>query len=115
MYPKNLFKIYILLILVVLFNRLQALEVPPLNRRVTDLVGVLSPSEQVVLEEKLYLFESKTSNQVAVLIIPSLQGESIEEYSIQVVDQWQLGEAEKDNGALLLIAVNDRQMRIEVG
>lgn len=92
-----------------------ALEVPPLKRRVTDLAGVLSPTEQMRLEEKLYLFETKTSNQIAVLIIPSLKGESLEDYSIKVTDKWKLGDRNKENGVLLLISINDRRVRIEVG
>jgi len=91
------------------------LEVPQLTRRVTDLAGILSPSEQARLEENLMAFENETSNQIAVLIINSLEGETIEQYSIQVVDQWQLGTTDRDNGVLLLIAVQDRQVRIEVG
>jgi uncharacterized protein len=92
-----------------------ALDVPTLNRRVTDLAGILSPSEQARLEENLMAFENETSNQIAVLIINSLEGEAIEQYSIRVVDQWKLGTKERDNGVLLLIAVQDRAMRIEVG
>ncbi len=92
-----------------------ALEIPPLKRRVTDLAGVLSSTEQMRLEQKLYLFETKTSNQIVVLIIPSLKGESLEDYSIKVTDKWKLGDQKKENGVLLLISINDRRIRIEVG
>ena len=92
-----------------------ALEVPPLKARVTDLAGVITPAERMRLEEKLYFFETKTSNQIAVLIIPSLEDESLEDYSIRVTDKWRLGDPDKDNGVLLLIAINERKMRIEVG
>ena len=92
-----------------------ALEVPPLKARVTDLAGVITPAERMRLEEKLYFFETKTSNQIAVLIIPSLENESLEDYSIRVTDKWRLGDPDKDNGVLLLIAINERKMRIEVG
>ena len=91
------------------------LDVPPLKRHVTDLAGILTPSELNRLEENLIAFENETSNQIAVLIINSLEGEPIEQYSIRVADQWKLGTADRDNGVLLLIAVQDRQMRIEVG
>jgi len=91
------------------------LDVPQLNRRVTDQAGILSPSEQARLEENLMAFENETSNQIAVLIVNSLDGETIEQYSIDVVDKWKLGTADRDNGVLLLIAVQDRQVRIEVG
>lgn len=103
------------ILLLSLSAALMALDVPPLRARVTDLAGVLSPSERQHIEERLYLFESQTSNQIAVLIIPTLQGESLEEYSIRVVDQWKLGVGEKENGVLLLIVSEERKIRIEVG
>jgi len=90
-------------------------NIPTLQRRVTDQTGILSPSEQARLEENLMAFENETSNQIAVLIVNSLEGEAIEQYSIDVVDKWKLGTASKDNGVLLLVAVQDRQVRIEVG
>ncbi|HPC36595.1 MAG TPA: YgcG family protein [Candidatus Marinimicrobia bacterium] len=104
------------LVALLLFNLTAfGLEVPPLKRHVTDLAGILTPSQISRLEENLIAFENETSNQIAVLIINSLEGESIEQYSIRVADQWKLGTADKDNGVLLLIALQDRQMRIEVG
>lgn len=115
MYNKRLGRVLIIAGLFLFSLQAFGLEVPKLNRRVTDLAGILSPSEEARLEENLMAFEDETSNQIAVLIINSLDGESIEQYSIQVVDQWQLGTAQKDNGVLLLIAVQDRQVRIEVG
>ncbi|MDD5540493.1 MAG: YgcG family protein [Candidatus Marinimicrobia bacterium] len=115
MYNKRLGRVLIIAGLFLFSLQAFGLEVPKLNRRVTDLAGILSPSEEARLEENLMAFENETSNQIAVLIINSLDGESIEQYSIQVVDQWQLGTAQKDNGVLLLIAVQDRQVRIEVG
>jgi len=92
-----------------------SLDVPPLTRRVTDKAGVLSPLEVQKMEEYLKNFEQETSNQIAVLIIPSLEGEVLEDYSIKVARKWALGTKEKDNGVLLLIAVKDRKIRIEVG
>lgn len=112
---KFLTRILLHFLLVGLFIPCFALEVPPLKARVTDLAGVISPTERMRLEEKLYFFESKTSNQIAVLIVPSLEDESVEEYSIRVTDKWQLGDPDKDNGILLLIVMNERKMRIEVG
>ena len=113
---SRILKLFLIFILIVcITSQAFALDVPPLKRRVTDMVGVLSPSQQGRIEEKLYLFESQTSNQLAVLIIPSLGEGSIEDYSIRVVENWKLGDREKENGILLLIAFNDRQMRIEVG
>jgi uncharacterized protein len=108
-------RILIYLLLGCIFIPCFALEVPPLKARVTDLAGVITPTERMRLEEKLYFFETKTSNQIAVLIIPSLEDESLEDYSIRVTDKWQLGDPDKDNGVLLLVAINDRKIRIEVG
>lgn len=93
------------------------LKVPPLQQRVTDLTQTLSHSERQQLESKLVQFENDNANgsQIAVLIIPTLSGESIEGYATRVFDKWQLGNKEYDNGVLLLIALNDRELRIEVG
>lgn len=94
---------------------LPALDPPPLRTRVTDLAGVLSADAVARLETKLREHEAQTSNQVAVLIVRSLEGDPIEDFSIRTVEAWQLGQAKKDNGILLLVAVDDRRMRIEVG
>ncbi len=83
--------------------------------RVHDEAKVLSQQTTDLLENRLRAFEDSTSNQIAILIVNSLDGEVLEEYSLQVVEKWQLGKKEKDNGVLLLIAVNDHKMRIEVG
>lgn len=108
-------KSVVMAIIICVVLPLFALDVPPLKARVTDLAGVISPTERVKLEEKLYFFETKTSNQIVVLIIPSLKGESLEDYSIKVTDKWKLGDQNKENGILLLISINDRRVRIEVG
>ena len=92
-----------------------AVEVPALKARVNDLAGVLSPEDAAAMEKFLADFEAKTSNQVAVLIVPSLQGENGEDYAIAVARKWGLGTKEHDNGVLLLVAVQDRVIRIEVG
>jgi len=89
--------------------------VPPLRTRVTDLTGTLTASESQALEAKLAAFESRTGNQLAVLIVPTTQPETLEEYGIRVAEAWKLGQKGKDNGVLFLIAKNDKRMRIEVG
>jgi uncharacterized protein len=94
----------------------QALRpVPPLKTRVTDLTSTLTSAQQALLESRLAEFEARKGAQIAVLIIPSTQPEEIEQYSIRVVDAWKLGRAKPDDGALLLVAKDDRIMRIEVG
>ncbi len=90
-------------------------SVPPLTGRVVDQADILSPSTENAITALLAAHEDSTSNQVAVLTIPSLEGEAIEDFSIRVAETWGLGAAENDNGVLLLVALNDREMRIEVG
>lgn len=92
-----------------------ALEVPYLTGRVNDLAGLLGGSEKEALERTLAELEERTGAQVAVLTIPSLEGEVLEDYSLRVAETWQLGQKGQDNGVLFLVAVNDRQMRLEVG
>lgn len=89
--------------------------VPPLKARVTDLTDTLNPQQRDALEQKLAALESAKGSQVAVLIVPTTQPEAIEQYSIRVVEQWKLGRKGVDDGALLLVAKDDRRMRIEVG
>src|SRR6266567_603909 len=89
--------------------------VPALSAHVTDLTGTLSASERQALEAKLAVWEAKTTNQLAVLIVPTTKPETIEEYSIRVAEAWKIGQKGKDNGAVFVIAKNDKQMRIEVG
>lgn len=92
-----------------------ALDVPPLKSRVNDLADLIQPSTEQQLETALAQLEKSDSTQVVILTIPSLQGEVLEEFSIRVVEQWQIGQKEVDNGVLLLVAKNDRKIRIEVG
>ncbi len=93
----------------------QDVPVPPLKGRVTDLTGTLDARQTDALEDRLRAFEEKEGSQIAVLIIPTTQPEAIEQYSIRVVEQWKLGREDVDDGALLLIAKQDRALRIEVG
>ena len=91
------------------------LPVPEIHRRVTDLSGTLAEGDIAHLESALAQFERETSNQIAVLMIPSLNGESIEDFSIRVGEKNKFGKKGRDNGVLLLIAKEDRRMRIETG
>ena len=90
-------------------------DVPPLTARVTDLTGTLAAGEQQSLEQHLAALEARTGSQLAVLVVPTTAPEVIEQYSIRVVDAWRLGREGIDDGVLLLIAKNDRKLRIEVG
>jgi uncharacterized protein len=89
--------------------------IPKLEARVTDLTGTLTAEQQSSLEEKLAAFEARKGSQIAVLIVPTTHPEEIEQYSIRVVEQWRIGRAKVDDGVLLIVAKNDRRVRIEVG
>jgi uncharacterized protein len=91
------------------------LEVPALGDRVTDLSGVLDTAQQSVLESSLAALEAETGSQIAVLVIDTTGPEAIEQYALRVAESWKLGRQGVDDGALLLVAVDDRKLRIEVG
>lgn len=91
-------------------------KVPELwGTRIHDQANILSPAFVSQLEQQLKLYEDSTSNQIAILIVESLEDYPIEEYALEVAETWKLGQEDKDNGALLLIALRDRKVRIEVG
>lgn len=92
-----------------------ALEVPQLRGRVNDYANMLSPGSAERLEQVLADFERSDSTQIVVLTINSLEGESLEGYSIKVAEAWQIGRTKLDNGVILLIAKQERKIRIEVG
>ena len=85
------------------------------GQRVHDEAKVLQQTTIDQLEKNLKIYEDSTSNQLAILIVQSLDGDVLEEYSIRIVEKWKLGKKEKDNGVLLLVAVDDHKIRIEVG
>jgi uncharacterized protein len=89
--------------------------IPPLVSRVTDLTGTLSTAEIAQLEQKLAAFEARKGSQVGMLIVPSTHPETIEQYAIRVAEAWKLGRKGVDDGVLLVIAKQDRTLRIEVG
>jgi len=93
----------------------ELVPVPALQHRITDLTQTLTPEQQSQLEAKLAAFEQQKGSQIAVLIVASTKPEEIEQYSIRVVDAWKLGREKPDDGVLLLVAKDDRKMRIEVG
>ena len=89
--------------------------VPPLTGRIVDLTGTLSPDEIVRQSQRLKDLQTRKGSQVAVLILPTTQPETIEQYSIRVAQAWNIGRRKIDDGALLVVAKNDHKLRIEVG
>ncbi len=92
-----------------------ALDVPSLTGRVVDNAGMLSSSTEREIAALSQSVESSSGAQIAVLTVPGLEGEALEEFSIRVVEEWQLGSGERDNGVLLLVAAAEKKIRIEVG
>jgi uncharacterized protein len=116
---KSLARVFLLALLLTGLTSIGAahadVAVPPLTHRVTDLTATLGAGQIQALESRLADFEAKKGAQLAVLIVPTTQPETIEQYGIRVVDKWKLGRKGVDDGALLLIAKDDRKLRIEVG
>jgi uncharacterized protein len=92
-----------------------AADVPYLSGRVVDDAEILSAPARNRLNAALKAHEQRTTNQIAILTVPSIRGESVEEYALTVFEQWKLGQQDKDNGVLVVVVPNDRRMRIEVG
>ncbi|MHB1093131.1 TPM domain-containing protein [Thiobacillus sp.] len=89
--------------------------VPELSRRVTDLTATLSGEQVAALEKKLAAFETQKGSQIAVLIVPTTQPEDIAQFGIRVADQWKIGRKKIDDGVILIVARDDRTLRLEVG
>ncbi len=96
-------------------NLIQAINYPQPLGYVNDLAQILTPEFRNQLENQLTRFETDTQSEIAVLTIPSLEGQTIEQYAVAIFDQWQIGKKNQDNGLLLLIAPNEREVRLEVG
>jgi len=94
---------------------LHALEVPALKGRVNDYAGILSDVAERQLEAALADLEQTDSTQIVVLTVPSLEGDSLEDFSIRVAEAWKIGQKDNDNGAILIVSKQDRKIRIEVG
>ena len=107
--------ILLILLVVCLPLPVAALDVPALQGRVNDYAGMLAPATERHLDAALQDLERSDSTQIVVLTIASLEGDSLEDFSIRVAEQWRIGHKGLDNGAILLIAKADRKLRIEVG
>ena len=89
--------------------------IPPLKARVTDLTGTLNAQQTGELEARIAAFESRRGSQIAVLLLPTTKPEEIEQYSIRVAEAWKIGRKKVDDGMILVVAKDDRRLRIEVG
>lgn len=92
-----------------------AIDVPYLTGRVVDNAEILQPATRERLTNDLRALEARSTHQVAVLTVPTLGGESVEDFAVRVFEAWKLGQKGKDNGVLVVVVPNDRRMRIEVG
>jgi len=92
-----------------------AQNIPQLTGRVVDQAEMLSPEQEQQLTAKLEALESASSRQLVVVTVPNLQGQSVEDFAFRLGEQWKIGDQEADNGAILLVARDDRRIRIEVG
>jgi uncharacterized protein len=93
----------------------RALDVPALNARVNDYASLLDDAHKQALESKLATYEQATGHQFVLLTVPTLDGDALEDFSIRAVEKWKLGAKGRDDGLLLLVAFQDRKLRIEVG
>jgi uncharacterized protein len=91
------------------------LEFPPLSGRVVDQADLIDPATEQALTEKLAALEAKSSDQLVVVTVSSLQDQEIEDYGYQLGRHWGIGQKQGDNGALLIVAPNERKVRVEVG
>ncbi|MCP1650541.1 TPM domain-containing protein [Pseudomonas nitroreducens] len=89
--------------------------IPPLSARVTDLTQTLDAGQRAQLESQLAGLEQRKGAQIAVLLVPTIGEDSIEDYAVRAFEQWKLGRKGVDDGVLLVVAKNDRTLRIEVG
>src|SRR3981081_3123921 len=106
---------FLALLLCWAFAAFADVAVPPLTGRVVDQTGTLASGDIAALQQTLQNFEARKGSQVAVLIVPTTAPETIEQYSIRVAEAWKIGRRKIDDGAILVVAKNDRKLRIEVG
>lgn len=112
---KNLALLLLVTGLLATAQKAGCIEVPYLSGRVNDYAQILSDHARETLGEKLREHEDRTTNQVVVLTLPSLQGENIEDFSNRVFNEWGLGQQGQDNGILIVVVPDEKRMRIEVG
>ena len=111
----SLYALSVLFLLASNMAHAEIVAIPELKSRITDLTQTLSSDQQAQLDTKLAAFEQQKGSQIAILILPTTQPEDIAQYSIRVVEKWKIGREKVDDGILVLVAKEDRKVRIEVG
>jgi uncharacterized protein len=114
MYPSVRYGFGIFLLLFFTTVRAQV-EIPELSHRVTDLTGTFNVQQAAALENRLAAFEAKKGSQIGVLIVPTTQSEDIAQFGIRVAEAWKIGRKNVDDGVILIVAKEDRKLRLEVG
>ncbi|PPD54733.1 MAG: hypothetical protein CTY10_07490 [Methylotenera sp.] len=114
-FRASLYALCVMLVFASGIARANLVAIPELKSRITDLTQTLSADQHVQLDSKLAAFEQQKGSQIAVLIVPTTQPEDIAQYSIRVVEKWKIGREKIDDGVLILVAKDDRKIRIEVG
>ena len=109
------FVLAVTLLFVIVIPAFADVDIPELTGRVVDQTGTLSSADIATLSQKLRDFENRKGSQIAVLILPTTQPETIEQFSIRVAEAWKIGRKKVDDGAILIVAKSDRHLRIEVG
>lgn len=112
---RNVLRLLVLVVCVLAGNAAWAQNLPALTGRVVDNANVIDATAEAELTAKLAAFEQKSSDQIVVATVNTMGGEAIEPYANRLFREWKLGQGEEDNGILLLVAKDDRKMRIEVG
>lgn len=113
--PWGALRLAVLVLFVSVGSAFAAPTFPPLTGRVVDNANVLSPQTEATLTQELAALESKTGRQLVVATLPDLQGYEIEDYGYQLLRSWGIGDKDRDDGAILIVAPSERKVRIEVG
>ena len=111
----NIARVAVVLVVLLLAVTVHAQDIPANDGWVTDLGGFLSPQQETTLERLMESYKQGSEHEIALLTVPDLGGRSLEGYALEVARQWRIGQKEKNNGALLLVARAERKVRIEVG
>ncbi len=110
-----MFKIFLSTVLLTFTGTAFAFEVPPNDGYVTDIANVLSPDQESALESDLTAYQNETSNEIAILIVETLEGESIADAAVEIGRKWGVGQADFNNGIMIVIAYADRKLFIATG